>query len=76
MSLDMIFPNPDRRLMAPKIMSKRNDQDVGEGKSEKPKAHLTNVLFSDPALEENTRKAFNAVEWENIVKVFNEKTGL
>lgn len=67
-----------------KIMSKGKDKDVGEGKSEKPKSHQTvtnKKLYLDLVFEEKLKgnrpgKGFNAIGWENIVKTFNEKTGM
>lgn len=63
------------------IMSREKDKDVGEGKSDKPKAHWTIVnkkFFLYLTLEEKLKgnrpsKAFNVVGRE---KTFNEKTRL
>lgn len=70
--------------MAPKVIPKGKDKDMGEGKSEKPKVHWTSSnkkLFLDLTLKETFKgnwpgKAFNALGWESILKAFNERTSL
>lgn len=79
--LTMHNPVAQPAVMAPKVIPKGKDKDMGEGKSKKPKAHwmLSNKkLHLDLALAEKLKrnrpgKAFNAVGWEKILKAFNER---